>query len=503
MIEQEHVNVNPETSDEMDSTPSSVADGNSPPLSTVKQSKDLIIGTILMLNRSDTKLSEALKEIIDSIERMVEHATPVPCPGPSKNIDQLRGGIVDMYNLAKDTNSSSRDNFRLLAGRLHGPQVIRNESITGVALQDDVRALRDDLSKLTKTVTTDLNSVSPSLKDDFKALRDAVTESVWLNHRDAENLKLHISALMGQCSKDEDKKPAILHLLADDLDTFRYELAMLRRDITSVRVPGAWEDISISKDVEALHMNVSTLEQRYGKKTWGCHDIIAPKLTDIPRLRDRIRVLRGVTSSIHVSLLRNEKNMRQRAPELHTSMVLKSKIQSTQILLKILRDRIDAGPSLPLHYAFLEHDAVMAEREDLVLRKEIAWRCNKENPENKAYKDCLPGLFDYYDPLKAKIPDLFEKDFKFKEKVAACLWKETNDPSPAVQDQVDPANDRENLSSADSETFGLEQVPSVSELAEPEQTTAGSNASEVDQYTLKRYLLEHDRFLNTRADAAK
>lgn len=175
---------------------------------------------------------------------------------------------MNFYDLAKDADNDSHANLRLLAESLQCAQLMRKETLTDLALKDDVRVLRDDLSKLTKTLTTDNNSVPPSLKNDFKALREAVMQSLWSTSKDSQNLKKHIFALKGQCSTDDDENHATLDLLADELDTFRYELAMLRRDITSVRVPGAREDVSISKDVDALYMSVNTLERKFRKNDW-------------------------------------------------------------------------------------------------------------------------------------------------------------------------------------------------------------------------------------------
>ena len=464
----------------------------------------------MQLTRADTGLSKAFKEIIDLLEKVRKHHTRRRSGGPS--FKDLRSGLVNFYDLAKDADNDSRANPRLLAERLDYAQLMRKETLTDRALKDDVRVLRDDLSKLTKTLTTDNNSVPPSLKNDFKALREAVIESLWSTSKDSQNLKKHISALKGQCSEDDDKNHATLDLLADELDTFRYELAMLRRDITTVRVPGASTDVSISSDVDALTLGVSTLELKYGP-----HNQDALTSTDISTLRDRVRILRGAASTIHDLLLHSEKKMHQSAEELQTNIGEKSKILSIQVQLRKIRDRITYGPSPPLHHPLLEHDFAMSQRENLSLRQGMASLRDEEYLESDGEALWLLGPFDHDDSMKAKILDLCKKDPKFKDKLEACVREQTQGLPAAHQDAVDLAKDNNTLSSADGEASGSKQTAADTEplfpeqiasdtnplmpvqiaadtkVSKPEQNTADGEALEPGQSTLKQYLLEFEK----------
>ena len=509
MIEHDYIDVNSDSdaNDEMDSPQSHGTPSNSTrsklvseeatPQCTTKPDNNLVASTMQMPNPSDTGLSNAINEILDLLEKVKERHFPARCSGPS--FDDLRDAIVEFYNLAKDADNDSRANLRLLTERLQCAQLTRKEALTGLALKDDVRTLRDDLSKLTKTLTTDDNSVPSSLRNDFKALREAVIESLCTSRQDSRDLKTHISALKGQCSEDDDENHATLDLLADELDTFRYELAMLRRDITSVRVPGALEDVSISKDVDALYMSVNALARKYGKNTVGCHDIIAPTLTDIPTLRNQIRILRGAASSIYDFLLRNEKNMHQRVPELERNLVLKIDIRATQVALKEIRDRINNGPSPPLHHNFLEHDAAMAETEIAALGREIVSLRHKGYRETDGKTLSLLGLFDHEDSKKSKILELCKIDPEFKNKLKACVSEETQGLPAAQQDEGEAAKDENNVSGGDKEFAGPEQIGANNNEIKPEQDVSDSEALETEQFNLKGYLSLFERVLEAKA----
>ena len=490
MIEQDYVDVESEieSDNKMDCTPSNntqskIASGEAPVHCTATQNNDLLISAV---QQSDAELSKAFKEIIDLLEKVKKHHFPDRSAGPSFN--DLRSCIVKFYDLANDADNSSRANLRLLAERLQSAQLMRKETITGLALKDDVRVLRDDLSKLTKTMTADNNSVSPSLENGFKKLREAVIQSLWSTSKDSQNLKQHISDLKGQSSEADGKDTATLHLLADELDTFRYELAMLRRDVTSVRVPGASMDISISTDLDALHLGVSTLRTQYGR-----HNRDAFTNTDISTLRDRIRILRGAASSIHDLLLLNEEKVHQDASDLQTNIGQKSKIRAIQVGLESIRDRIPYGPSPPLHHSLLHHNFAMSQREELALRQEMASLRDEKYSESDGLALWLLGPFDHDDSMKAKILDLCKKDPEFKDKLEACVSEETQGLPAAHRNAVDPAKDDENLSSADSEELEPKQTAADTEGIKPEQNTAEDTAVESEQSTLQRYVLEFER----------
>lgn len=251
---------------------------------------------------------------------------------------------------------------------------------------------------------------------------------------------------------------------------------MLRRDITIVRVPGASTDVSISSDVDALTMGVSTLELKYGH-----HNQDAFTSTDISTLRDRIRILRGAASTIHDLLLHSEKKLHQSAEELQTNIGEKSKIISIQVQLRKIRDRITYGPSPPLHHPLLEHDFAMYQKEQSSLRQEMASLREEKYSESDGEALWLLGPFDHDDSMKAKILVLCKKDPEFRDKLGACVSEETQGLPAAQQDAVDPAKDDDNLSSADSGAL------------EPKQTAADSQASKLEQSVLKQYLLEFER----------